>query len=681
MKYWVFQSNQVLGPYGPDDLNGLDTFGAESLVCPEGRRGTSMGDWQRAGMVPDLSAALVKAAQGRSARTPVLTLAGLPAEPTLKDLAALGSLQEKTAMLEDAVLQLQESLRVKDAELSGLHQELAEKDKEAFELKQSVEARKTEAAALKDESADSRRRADEAAAAAQALRAEVDKRRAESAELQSRLEQTEKRVEEVRGLGDALDKAVEAEKKVEHDVETHGATLGELAREIESLRAQLQGKFASAPQILPSAAPAAPAAHFAPPASAAPGVPLPIAEANVHFSPVSTAAPTAPVPDVPALPEPQDFPSREPASAVFAEPAPAPVPAPAPAVELTTLAPTSTAPTPAVDLPEHAPFGAADGMAPLPAFGGDSLPAFAAAAPTFDPLSASMEPPPVAAPEEPVKPAEAVVPSAPEKKSRKPLFLAAGVVVTLFAAAFVVLSGNRRRVEAPAPAPIAPAEPTRTAVPAAPVSVKPVAALPSPSLSVTSSATGGGEGTSAPIAPAAAPDPRQSAIDAARGWTLRDGTTLGEKLEKLSPPSGNLSPWMAEPQTDGVVLVNYFAHASAGGPTVAYEFAVDPAAKTVSGRNSAAKAVLSGRTAAAPVARKTVRIKVRPKSKARSPKSKAAARSVKPTARKDVLSAPGAVGDAPAVANPAPVPAKSAATAKPAAPPKKQESLDDLLKE
>src|ERR1035437_2096240 len=108
MKYWIFQNNQVLGPYAPDDLSRHAAFGAESLACPEVRRGTSMGDWQRAGMVPDLSVVLVRASQSGGAQNSVATLSGLPPEPTLKDLAILGSLQEMMTMLEDVVLQLQE---------------------------------------------------------------------------------------------------------------------------------------------------------------------------------------------------------------------------------------------------------------------------------------------------------------------------------------------------------------------------------------------------------------------------------------------------------------------------------------------------------------------------------------------------------------------------------------------
>jgi len=266
MKYWIFQSNQVLGPYGPDDLCGLGTFSAESLVCPEGRRGTSMGDWQRAGMVPDLSAALVKASANVAVKTPVLSLAGLPAEPTLKDLAVLGSLQEKTAMLEDAVLHLQESLRVKDAELAALHQELADKDKEAYELKRSVEERASESSiiraqseTLKIDADENRKRSSELAAEAElrrqeaeALKAESERLKAESEELKRRIADMEERVGEVRRIGEALDKAVEAEKKVEHDVDAHGASLSDMALQIEALKLQLQDRLSAPPPTLSS---------------------------------------------------------------------------------------------------------------------------------------------------------------------------------------------------------------------------------------------------------------------------------------------------------------------------------------------------------------------------------------------------------------------------------------------
>ena len=222
MKYWIFQNNQVLGPYSPEDMSRLPSFTAESLVCPEGRKGTSMGDWQRAGMVPDLSVALIKAAQAHNVRTPVASLAGLPPEPTLKDLAVLGSLQEKMAMLEDVVLQLQEGLRVKDAELANLHVELAGKTQESSEIKKDAEElhRETEM----------RRR-------------EAEVLKAETEEFKRRIAELEERASAVSRLTETIDKAVEAEKHVEHDVEVQGSTLAGLVQEIESLRSQMRDRI------------------------------------------------------------------------------------------------------------------------------------------------------------------------------------------------------------------------------------------------------------------------------------------------------------------------------------------------------------------------------------------------------------------------------------------------------
>ena len=92
MKYWMFQSNQVTGPYDPEDLPTVSGYSAETLVCPEGRKGTNMGDWQRASMVPELSVSLLKVSQLAAVfKGSGSIMGGLPPEPTLKDLAALGA--------------------------------------------------------------------------------------------------------------------------------------------------------------------------------------------------------------------------------------------------------------------------------------------------------------------------------------------------------------------------------------------------------------------------------------------------------------------------------------------------------------------------------------------------------------------------------------------------------------
>lgn len=515
MKYWIFQNNQVLGPYEPNDMSSHPAFTAESLVCPEGRRGTSMGDWQRAGMVPDLSVALVKAAQAHSVRSPVATLAGLPPEPTLKDLAVLGSLQEKMAMLEDVVLQLQEGLRTKDSELAALHEELAGKDRES--------------AAMKRESSEIKREADELKHETEAQRREAEALKAESEQFKRKVSELEERVGAVNRLSDTIDKAVAAEKHVEHDVEAQGATLAELAKEMEALRAQLHERLTAA---VP--APAAPE-----PASMPSIAPMPV---------------DAPMPSI--APPPADAPMPS----IAPTPMPAFESAPLPSFGSSASASAVPLPMPGFDAPAPAPVPSADAAA---------LEAVASAAPAAETVPA----------------VDAAPAPAPAKGGSKKglLFGATGGLLAL--AALALYSGRLTKRKPSMPPVAADTAPLPTPPPA------PVQPPPPP------------------------PDPRDAAIAATKGWTLADGRTLGSVLEAVSPPSGNLSPWMAEPLPNDRALVNYFAHGAAGAPTVAYEFEVDLAAKTVAGRNAAAKAALAGKAAPPPPPAKPRKVKVTAKAK------------------------------------------------------------------
>ncbi len=195
MRYWLFLNNQVHGPYEPDDLSQLPSYSPEALVCPEGRKGTHIGDWQRAGMVPELQLSLLKATQlspaARGGDPASALFAGLPPEPTLKDLAALGSLQEKMNLMENTVSRLQGDLRLKDTEISGLHVELGEKS-------------------------------------------------AQAAELLRKLESLEGRLADVgSNLRDNLAQAVAAERSVETNVETHERTLKDVSAQLSRLQSQL----------------------------------------------------------------------------------------------------------------------------------------------------------------------------------------------------------------------------------------------------------------------------------------------------------------------------------------------------------------------------------------------------------------------------------------------------------
>ena len=574
MKYWIFQSNQVLGPYEPDDLSRHSAFGAESLVCPEGRKGTSMGDWQRAGMVPDLSVALVRSSQSHGVQSSVATLAGLPPEPTLKDLAVLGSLQEKMALLEDVVLQLQEGLRAKDAELAALHQELAGKERQSSVMKSAMER---EAADLKLETEERKREAED-------LQAQTD-------EFKRKMTELEERVGVVNRLRETIDKAVEAEKNVEHDVEAQGATLAALTNEMETLRAQLT-------QRLSTAAPAG-------------------------FAPLPAPAMSAEIP---------------------VNPAPAAIDSPAP---------------PAIS--------------PYPAFDAGSMPSFGSAAPEgamaipMDPMSAppaqvspeiaGTGPEPVAAAATAVASVDAVSP--PARKSRKKALIYGGLCGLLVLGAFIFVSGGMGRKKSAEPANMPEAAPLSTPTPPTPIP---------------------------PAPPAPVIDPREAAIEAAKEWELPDGRKLGHVLETLSPPIGNLSPWMAEPLTNDRVSVNYFAHGGgAGAPTVAYEFEVDLGAKAVVGRNPAAKAVIAGKAAAPPSPPKAKRVTLKPKAKAPKAKPKPKEENLDSLLGTDSPAAsPEEAPAKPAKPTPAKRAAKASAQSAPAATTEKaadEALLDDILKE
>ena len=135
MKYWLFQNNQVYGPYDPEELGRLPGYSLKSLVCPERSKGTVMGDWQRAGLIPDLvSSAPQKAAQ--------------PPEFAQKDISLLNVLQEKVALLENMATQLQESLRAKETEMLGLRRELDSRQALAGTLQAKIQGIEERLAAI-----------------------------------------------------------------------------------------------------------------------------------------------------------------------------------------------------------------------------------------------------------------------------------------------------------------------------------------------------------------------------------------------------------------------------------------------------------------------------------------------------------------------------------------------------
>jgi len=210
MKYWIFQSNQVIGPYASEDLAQLPGYSPETLVCPEGRKGTKMGDWQRAGMVPELLSSL----------RPLATATQAP--EGLKELEALESLQEKVHALEASLAQMQEALGLKESDISGLRRELEEK---------TLLAR----------------------------------------ELASKVGDLEARLSSLLSLREGLDRAVAAEREIEATLRRQGETIEALAQEISGLKSP-QAPLAEepAPSPAPTEAPEAVSPSFAQPLEAMP---------------------------------------------------------------------------------------------------------------------------------------------------------------------------------------------------------------------------------------------------------------------------------------------------------------------------------------------------------------------------------------------------------------------------
>jgi hypothetical protein len=314
MRYWTFQNNEVCGPHDAEDLAGLPGYSTETLVCPEGRKGTRMGDWQRAGMVPDLAISLAKAAQlaptGKSSSPASAVYAGLPQEPTLKDLAALGSLQEKVALLESAIAQFKEGMQSQETEMLSLHREIDLRKGIEADLQgkvQELEQRLTAVAQLRET-------IDSAVAAEKSVETEV-----KSVEI------------EVKGMEDAVHGVESTVQEVKTSMVGVSSTVKDLESSLEKQRLSVSGLMTDI-ERLKSQATAAPTLPLAQ-APVAPPAPFPLDAQPAGLS----ALPPAPL----FLGQPQP---AEPAPVLPCEEAPAKL---APPSLLPSLAPGSPTPSPA----------------------------------------------------------------------------------------------------------------------------------------------------------------------------------------------------------------------------------------------------------------------------------------------------------------------------------------------
>lgn len=562
MKYWVFQSNQVSGPFEPEDLTQLPGYSGETLVCPEGRKGTSMGDWQRASMVPELSVSILKAGQLALAGKSSGGYASLPPEPTLKDLAALGSLQEKVSLLDNTVAHLQESLRLKDEELLSVHKELEDKARHAQELNVKLgglEERLTAVNVLKEG-------LDKAVAAEHDTEEVVQKQAALIDELKSQLaalKDEQKRMDELKKELGRLKEDQEHDKAELQKKLADAAEKAEKAEKHAELAEKTAEQAAKAPApALPSAAPLNPAPGSLKPEGL---MGLPSERPNeLKPQPLGDVVPAKPVGD-----------------AIAREVVP-----PKPLEPISPLG-SSVPPVPAPM--GGAPFGAPATATPEPA-AGFGLPA---AASLSDPLLApTPAAEPVATPAAAAKPAATDAPApAPAKKKGAKLVLAGVALLAIGGAAAVKLGmvGGKKHATLADTTPLPP--------PAAPVEPK----GPTPEELLEQQKT--------------------QAIEAAKAFMLPDGTALSMKLEKVAPPAqdGGLNPWMADKIRDGAFQVNYYSPKDGKRPAQTFEFEVSIADGKVLARNAAAAGAMTAKTEVAekPAKKgkvaKAPKIKIKPK--------------------------------------------------------------------
>jgi hypothetical protein len=667
MKYWVFQNNQVTGPYHPDDLTQVPGYAGETLVCPEGRRGTNMGDWQRASMVPELSLSIIKAGQLAVALKGSGGYGSLPPEPTLKDLAALGSLQEKVSLLDNTVGHLQESLRLKDEELLSVHKELDDKTKYAQEL--SVKLGGLE----------------ERFSAVNQLREGLDK--AVEAE-----HETEGLVEKQSKLIEDLSAQLKALRDEQRQMDELRAELSALKQKQEAERQETEKKLAEARQAADDAArKAAEAQTQALEAASRPMPSAPLGGPSLGSAPLG-----GPALESPSLGAPAPLGLKPEASAAERLGLPSERPAAAP---LNLDAPAPLSPLGEAKPPMDPLGGASAGLSPLgeakplePLGGGFDPTSFMAVPPAPEPASAAA--PPSVVPEAP--------PPAPAK-SKKPLALVGVAVVAVAALGAVKLGLVGGKKAAPVEMPAAPAA-DRTP-------------LPPPAVEVPKT----------PTPEELAEQEKQAAIGMVKMQPLPNGTMVGPALESGAPAAGGLSPWMADKGKDGKYQVNFYSPKTDNNPAVTYEFDVSLADRKVSAHNKNAQALLAGKPLQADKPRKVAksakpkmpRIKPKkaapaddtgllqdllsvddePASKTKSPKAAAKAAAAEGDGGGDVLidgsghdAQPQEIAAKPIRKAPKRVPEKrnvdkelndllsddGSASAKKAAPPK-EESLDELL--
>ncbi len=655
-RYWIFQNNQVVGPFAVEELLSRPDFSGDALVCPEGRQGTDAGDWQRASLMPPIQQALSKPKSPPPAFQSQPALSPEPAGDALliKELSLLGAVHEKLGALGQSVNQLQESFKETQRELDEFRAKFNGNNQHDEEWNRRIKNLEDSFASLGSLKGDIEKISTESRAQWAPLEEATRSQKRLIEELNQKLEMLSQSGQDSQNLSaqiaDVNSRIQELTQKVDGNSQNSAlsASLDELRTMVSGLKDEVEAvKFKQESIPAPSFDPTMPQSISPMPS------PEPTA-GNMGFPP----SPFAP---------PSSTPEASPMVSMGESAPPSPMNAAQEFILPTGNVPdTNLSSSPAAFLEASQPSS----------LGGESLlgsPASAAAVPESQAETGASDSSSLFE-----SPSEATgVPVQAPKKSKKGSWLFILVVLggALFALAYVL--GLIPGLEL--------SKPKSAARPQALPSSQSALGLPMPK-------------PASPALPASLPPEQEkafkdSAIEMVQNWPITSsGKTISQALGASPSPLGDLSPWSAEKIKDNLYQVNYQTPPTMNGMQKSYEFQADLSLHQVVGQNQLALDLLSGKSQFHPVKKKLARkpLKKRFFIKKKIARSKKKIISKKPKLKEkktDIMPgipSPGSAVGAPAqngapIAAPAPQP-----TAQPQAAPSAQQSqdqeLDQLLK-
>ncbi|MBI5242721.1 MAG: hypothetical protein HY922_03425 [Elusimicrobia bacterium] len=227
MRYWIYCGDRLIGPCELDKIREIEGFDANTLVCPEEQPGAYPRQWQwrRAAQVSELSLHLLLA-PSEGGTPPEAWGAMLPPEPTLDDVAAISSLQEKIRLLSHSIHLLRDQMSEQGGQIAELKSGLSEKEKalkDALLTLCDAENERTRIIELRNDLATMEKtiravqlklsEAEERTRSLEALRQETAEAKAETAALEARLSELSAGKEQMENHARRLDSLQQARRR------------------------------------------------------------------------------------------------------------------------------------------------------------------------------------------------------------------------------------------------------------------------------------------------------------------------------------------------------------------------------------------------------------------------------------------------------------------------------------